>query len=69
MANSALDTDVLIVGAGPVPATPAKLRVSIVVGCDGAYSAVRHQLNLPFEGAEYRGWFLLAYIPLASSEV
>jgi 2-polyprenyl-6-methoxyphenol hydroxylase-like FAD-dependent oxidoreductase len=39
---------------------PAKLRTSIVVGCDGAHSAVRHQLNLPFEGAEYRGSFLLA---------
>lgn len=38
----------------------AKLRVSIVVGCDGAHSAVRHQLNLSFEGAEYRGSFLLA---------
>ena len=38
----------------------AKLRVSVVVGCDGAHSAVRHQLNLPFEGAGYRGSFLLA---------
>jgi 2-polyprenyl-6-methoxyphenol hydroxylase-like FAD-dependent oxidoreductase len=36
------------------------IRASIVVGCDGAHSAVRHQLNLPFEGAEYRGSFLLA---------
>jgi 2-polyprenyl-6-methoxyphenol hydroxylase-like FAD-dependent oxidoreductase len=38
----------------------ASLKASIVVGCDGAHSAVRHQLNLPFEGAEYRGSFLLA---------
>jgi 2-polyprenyl-6-methoxyphenol hydroxylase-like FAD-dependent oxidoreductase len=37
-----------------------KLRTSIVVGCDGAHSAVRHQSNLPFEGAEYRASFLLA---------
>lgn len=37
-----------------------KITASIVVGCDGAHSAVRHQLNLPFEGAEYRGSFLLA---------
>src|SRR5262249_41862450 len=29
------------------------LRASYVVGCDGAHSAVRHQLGLPFEGAEY----------------
>ena len=38
----------------------ARLRASIVVGCDGAHSAVRHQLDLPFEGAEYKGSFLLA---------
>ncbi|HEY1660240.1 MAG TPA: FAD-dependent monooxygenase [Candidatus Sulfotelmatobacter sp.] len=37
-----------------------KVRASIVVGCDGAHSAVRHQLKLPFEGAEYHGSFLLA---------
>lgn len=39
---------------------PFKLRASFVVGCDGAHSAVRHQLNLPFEGAEYKGSFMLA---------
>jgi hypothetical protein len=33
-----------------------------VVGCDGAHSAVRHQLKLPFEGGEYKGSFLLADI-------
>jgi 2-polyprenyl-6-methoxyphenol hydroxylase-like FAD-dependent oxidoreductase len=38
----------------------AKLRTSIVVGCDGAHSTVRDRLNLPFEGADYRGSFLLA---------
>ena len=31
-----------------------------VVGCDGAHSAVRHLLNLPFEGAEYNDLFMLA---------
>lgn len=36
------------------------LRASLVIGCDGAHSAVRHQLNLPFEGAEYRDLFMLA---------
>jgi 2-polyprenyl-6-methoxyphenol hydroxylase-like FAD-dependent oxidoreductase len=41
---------------------PFELRASFVVGCDGAHSAVRHQLNLPFEGAEYKGSFLLADI-------
>jgi 2-polyprenyl-6-methoxyphenol hydroxylase-like FAD-dependent oxidoreductase len=37
-----------------------KLTASFVVGCDGARSAVRHLLNLPFEGAEYKDSFLLA---------
>jgi 2-polyprenyl-6-methoxyphenol hydroxylase-like FAD-dependent oxidoreductase len=38
----------------------SQVRAAVVVGCDGAHSAVRHQLNLPFEGAEYKGSFLLA---------
>jgi 2-polyprenyl-6-methoxyphenol hydroxylase-like FAD-dependent oxidoreductase len=37
-----------------------EIRAAVAVGCDGAHSAVRHQLNLPFEGAEYKGSFLLA---------
>jgi 2-polyprenyl-6-methoxyphenol hydroxylase-like FAD-dependent oxidoreductase len=37
-----------------------QVRAGVVVGCDGAHSAVRHQLNLPFEGAEYQRSFLLA---------
>ena len=37
-----------------------ELTASIVVGCDGAHSAVRHILNLPFMGAEYHDLFLLA---------
>ena len=36
------------------------LTASFVVGCDGAHSAVRHLLNLPFEGAEYEDSFILA---------
>jgi 2-polyprenyl-6-methoxyphenol hydroxylase-like FAD-dependent oxidoreductase len=35
-------------------------RALFVIGCDGAHSAVRHRLQLPFEGAEYRASFLLA---------
>jgi 2-polyprenyl-6-methoxyphenol hydroxylase-like FAD-dependent oxidoreductase len=31
-----------------------------VVGCDGVHSAVRHLLDLPFEGAEYNDSFILA---------
>lgn len=37
-----------------------QLTAAYVVGCDGAHSAVRHLLNLPFEGAEYTESFLLA---------
>jgi hypothetical protein len=33
-----------------------------VVGCDGAHSAVRHLLNLSFEGAQYDDSFMLADI-------
>jgi 2-polyprenyl-6-methoxyphenol hydroxylase-like FAD-dependent oxidoreductase len=41
---------------------PLKLRASFVVGCDGPHSAVRHLLNLPFEGAEYDEQYMLADI-------
>jgi len=39
---------------------PSKVAASIVVGCDGAHSAVRHLLNIPFEGGEYADSFALA---------
>jgi 2-polyprenyl-6-methoxyphenol hydroxylase-like FAD-dependent oxidoreductase len=42
------------------PGQALKLRASFVIGCDGAHSAVRHLLNLPFEGAEYHDSFILA---------
>ncbi|HKW94855.1 MAG TPA: FAD-dependent monooxygenase [Methylomirabilota bacterium] len=35
-------------------------RASFVVGCDGAHSTVRHQLNIPFEGAAYDATYILA---------
>jgi 2-polyprenyl-6-methoxyphenol hydroxylase-like FAD-dependent oxidoreductase len=35
-------------------------RFQYLVGCDGAHSAVRHALNLAFEGAEYPEHFALA---------
>jgi 2-polyprenyl-6-methoxyphenol hydroxylase-like FAD-dependent oxidoreductase len=41
---------------------PAELSASFVVGCDGAHSAIRHLLNLPFEGGEYADSFMLADI-------
>jgi len=37
-----------------------KLTAAFVVGCDGAHSAVRHLLNLSFEGAQYEALFMLA---------
>lgn len=39
-----------------------ELTPRFVVGCDGAHSAVRHLLNIPFEGGEYDASFLLADI-------
>ncbi len=36
------------------------LDAKFVIGCDGAHSAVRHLLNLPFEGGDYADEFLLA---------
>lgn len=39
-----------------------ELTVAFVVGCDGARSAVRHLLNLPFTGGEYADSYMLADI-------
>jgi len=39
---------------------PINLRASFLVGCDGAHSAVRRLLDLPFEGGEYEASFMLA---------
>jgi 2-polyprenyl-6-methoxyphenol hydroxylase-like FAD-dependent oxidoreductase len=36
------------------------LQAAFVAGCDGAHSAVRHLLHLPFEGGSYPDSFLLA---------
>ncbi len=38
----------------------AVLRASYLVGCDCAHSTVRHQLDIPFEGAEYDATYILA---------
>lgn len=37
-----------------------EVTATFLVGCDGAHSAVRHLLDLPFEGAEYNDVFILA---------
>jgi len=41
---------------------PVQFRASFVVGCDGAHSAVRRGLGVPFEGGEYEASFMLADI-------
>lgn len=37
-----------------------EITALFLVGCDGAHSAVRHLLNLSFEGAQYDASFMLA---------
>jgi len=37
-----------------------EVTASFLVGCDGAHSAVRHLLNLSFDGAQYDASFMLA---------
>ncbi|MDQ6808958.1 MAG: FAD-dependent monooxygenase [Verrucomicrobiota bacterium] len=37
-----------------------------LLGCDGAHSATRHALELPFEGAQYRESFVLADVRVDS---
>jgi 2-polyprenyl-6-methoxyphenol hydroxylase-like FAD-dependent oxidoreductase len=44
-----------------------EVRAAVVVGCDGAHSRVRHQMNLPFEGGEYQASFLLADVDTNTS--
>src|SRR5215472_4352361 len=39
-----------------------EITAAFVVGCDGAHSAVRHLLDLQFEGAQYHASFMLADI-------
>ncbi len=41
---------------------PIHIKAAFVVGCDGAHSAVRHVLKLPFEGAQYTHSYMLADI-------
>ncbi|HEY2798704.1 MAG TPA: NAD(P)/FAD-dependent oxidoreductase [Thermoanaerobaculia bacterium] len=39
---------------------PVSVTAAYVVGCDGAHSAIRHQLAIPFDGAIYDDSFMLA---------
>lgn len=42
-----------------------QITAAFLVGCDGAHSAVRHLLELPFDGAAYPYLFMLADIETA----
>ncbi|MBB6254306.1 FAD-dependent monooxygenase [Nitrospirillum iridis] len=44
--------------------THETVRAAYVVGCDGAHSAVRHQVGATFAGGSYPGTFLLADVVL-----
>jgi 2-polyprenyl-6-methoxyphenol hydroxylase-like FAD-dependent oxidoreductase len=40
--------------------TKEEVTAAFMIGCDGAHSAVRHLLNLSFEGSQYDDLFMLA---------
>ena len=48
-------------------ATMDTVQARWLIGCDGAHSAVRKALGLPFEGARYEESFLLAYVRIEDS--
>jgi len=56
--------DRVIATIGHKDGTIEKLHCSYLVGCDGAHSTTRHQLNLDFKGAPYPNYWLLADIDL-----
>ena len=41
-----------------------RIESDFVVGCDGAHSRVRHELEIPFAGGSYTGDFILADVTL-----
>jgi 2-polyprenyl-6-methoxyphenol hydroxylase-like FAD-dependent oxidoreductase len=57
---SAVDHDGYVSAVLDQKGKPIELTAAFVVGCDGAHSAVRHVLNLSFEGAQYEALFMLA---------
>jgi 2-polyprenyl-6-methoxyphenol hydroxylase-like FAD-dependent oxidoreductase len=59
---SAVQQDDLVTASLDHNGQPIQLTAKFVIGCDGAHSAVRHLLNLSFEGAQYHDLFLLADI-------
>lgn len=59
---SALQHDDFVTATLDQKGRSMELSAAFVVGCDGAHSAVRHILDLPFEGAMYDALFILADI-------
>lgn len=57
---SAVDNDGYITATLDRKGERFEVTASFLVGCDGAHSAVRHLLELPFEGAQYDASFMLA---------
>lgn len=57
---SAVDHDGYITATLERKGERFEVTASFLVGCDGAHSAVRHLLELPFEGAQYDASFMLA---------
>ena len=49
--------------------TEQQVQASYIVGCDGAGSVVRHQLNLPFEGSTEPKLFYVADVVLNSAVI
>ncbi|MEN8236368.1 MAG: FAD-dependent monooxygenase [Pseudomonadota bacterium] len=46
--------------------TKKQIKASWVIGCDGAHSKVRDELDIPFSGSRYEDQFLLADVALTS---
>lgn len=57
------DDGVSVVLTGPDGATET-VRFDYAVGCDGAHSAVRHALGIPFEGEAFEMGFMLGEVTL-----
>ncbi len=57
---SARETDSGVEATVECGGSPAIVEAKYLVGCDGAHSAVRHLLGLPFEGGDYAEQFMLA---------
>ena len=58
------DGTVCVFGTAGSDQQPVQIRAAWVVGCDGASSSVRHDLNIPWQGNTYRQRVLQADVKL-----